>query len=247
MKHFLYLTLLSIFSLFGLSSCKIDGEEEITLRKDGSGEMRVVYIFPNKVFSKKDAQSIDESVKAICERHDTLHVLECYSEPHGSLCRQINLKLGFDSAIRLREVVSMEKKKLDGGDSGQKKPKIVRYLKALIGRMDINLAATGLDYQRQMNLAPLFQGTPVNADLLKNCEFRYTLNLPFAAGENNADQVLNEGKTLMWHLPLDKHIEDAFQMKAEMTVRPLLYLWGSLAGIVILVILLIWVRKSSVK
>ena len=109
MKPLLLNLLISTYSLLLLSGCKIDGEEEITILSDGSGDVRVHFILPYKAFSKKEATEVHTLLEEIAARHSGLSLIENDSCPYGNYCQALKLHISFESALDLERIVLSEK------------------------------------------------------------------------------------------------------------------------------------------
>ncbi|MFD2157548.1 hypothetical protein ACFSW8_01405 [Rubritalea tangerina] len=248
MKLWLH-SLLSIICLCALTACKIDGEEEITIRDDGSAQVRVHYILPYKAFSKNDAQQVHSLLTEIANRHPELSLTENTSLPHGKYCQELKLNIAFSSVLEIERIILEEHAHFQSlaSQSGDEN-KSITMVEALLGNIEAGVHADAIRYDRTVNLSPLFKGKITNGKVLGNAEFRYILTTPLAADSHNASAVTNQGKTLTWRIPLREYYNKPFQLKTQHARHLFTLLWTLLTGFCLALIgLTFWWRRRRIR
>ena len=228
MKTILLHLLILGCSLVLLTGCKIDGEEEITLYRDGSGDIRVHYIFPYKAFSEKEATEVHYLLAEISARHPEISIIENSSCPYGNYCQEIKLHLRFESAFDLERVVLSERdyfEKQDGGLSDTNNESL-EMISALLGNFDTGINAGGIDYHRKLDLSPLFKGKIKNGAILGDGEFRYILNTPTSPDSHNANTLDASTGRLVWTIPLKTYYNKPFTLQASYAATEFRIFWG---------------------
>lgn len=237
MKAFLLNLLILSCSLVLLTGCKIDGEEEITLLSDGSGDIRVHFILPYKAFSKKEATEVHSLLEQIAARHAGLAILENDSCPYGNYCQALKLHISFESALDLERIVLSEKAFFEDRESpSETNEKSLDMLCALLGDIDTGINVGGIDYHRELDLSPLFKGKIKDGAILGGAEFRYILNTPMAPDSHNADTIDSSSGRIVWTIPLKKHFNQPFTLTASYARSTFYFIWAIslLLGIAVL-------------
>ncbi|PQJ29883.1 hypothetical protein [Rubritalea profundi] len=237
MKTFLLHFLILIFSLVLLTGCKIDGEEEITINSDGSGDIRVHFILPYKAFSRKDAVEVNSLLGEIAARHRGISIIENNSCAHGNYCQALKLHIRFDSAFDLERIVLSEQAYFDDqDDSSEANEESLEMICALLGNIDAGINVGGIDYHRELDLSPLFKGKIKNGAILGDAEFRYILNTPMAPDSHNADTFDSSSSSLVWTIPLKTYFNNPFTLQASYAGSEFCFIWAIslLLGIAVL-------------
>ncbi len=242
MKTLLLNLLISTYSLLLLTGCKIDGEEEITILSDGSGDIRVHFILPYKAFSKKEATEVHTLLEEIAARHSGLSLIENDSCPYGNYCQALKLHISFESVLDLERIVLSEKVYFENqtGSSATDEQSLDMVC-ALLGNIDAGIKPWGIDYHRQLDLSPLFKGKIKNGAILGDAEFRYILNTPMTPDSNNASTLNESSGKLVWNIPLKKHFDKPFIIQANYGRNEALVLWSVI--LLVGITLLIWLYK----
>ncbi|MEO1856849.1 MAG: hypothetical protein ABGY95_05725 [Rubritalea sp.] len=226
MKTILLHFLIYPLSLALLTGCKIDGEEEITLMSDGSGDMRVHLILPYKAFSKQEANEVHTFLNEIVARHPELSLLENESCPYGSYCQAVKLHIGFDSVLDLERIALSEKAYFESQpDTEATDGEALDMLCAILGDTEAGIHPWGIDYHRTLDLSPLFNGRIKNGAILGDAEFRYILNTPLIPDSHNASSLDPSSGKLVWNIPLKKHFDQPFIIQANYARNEAKILW----------------------
>jgi hypothetical protein len=227
MKTFLLHLLILTCSLVLLTGCKIDGEEEITINSDGSGEVRVHFILPYKAFSRKDAVEVNSLLGEIATRHTEISILENNSCAYGNYCQALKLHISFESAFDLERIILSEKAFFeDPASSSETNGESLDMICALLGDIDAGINVGGIDYHRELDLSPLFKGKIKNGAILGDAEFRYILNTPTAPDSHNADTMDSSSGRLVWTIPLKKHFNKPFTLTASYAGSTFCFIWA---------------------
>jgi len=228
-----------------LNSCKIDGEEEITIREDGSAHLAMRYEVPAIFLSLEEANELvaifDKSLghkdhlKLITNRIDSVKGQQI-----------IHLVFETDPEVDFDGLFDEDKE----GEGGGEKKKSNQLLRAIVGDVDAKVDGLSVGVTRQVNLQPLldkYMGKR-STSMLGDYEFRYTINLPKAAEQSNAHQVLDGGKTLKWTYLLREMKEKPMVMEVVAPI-PLPWWVYALVGIIGLLALALvyWVVRRVMK
>jgi hypothetical protein len=239
MKAFLLNLLILTCSLVLLTGCKIDGEEEITILSDGSGDIRVHFILPYKAFSKKEATEVHSLLEQIAARHPGVAILENDSCPYGNYCQALKLHISFESALDLERIVLSEKAFFENQASpSESNEGSLDMLCALLGDIDAGINLGGIDYHRELDLSPLFKGKIKDGAILGDAEFRYILNTPMAPDSHNADTIDSSSGRLVWTIPLKHYFDKPFTLAASYAGSTFYFIWG--IGILLVIAVLGW-------
>lgn len=249
----LILTLLLPLTLL-LSSC-IDGEEEITFHENGSGSILVDYRIPQSALSKTDATAFEQFLLEIQNRNPSVHLKQFETTPEppslfGPTMQNLTIELTFESVYNLREIYIAELEALKSADSSKiPDPEVLALIgkvKAILGSFNITLDGLALDYNRTIDLEPLFEGRIKNGNIFGDSTFRYTVNLPTPAGENNATTVTNGGKTLQWTIGLKETFGKPIRMRSQIPA-PLWLKITLIATPILILFFFILITKALIK
>lgn len=228
MKTILLNSLIFTLSLMMLTGCKIDGEEEITILKDGSGDIRVHFILPYKAFSKRDAAEVVTLLEEVTSRHPELSLIENSTCPYGKYCQQLKFHIGFESALELEPIILAEKAYFENHSEPTNKADSLEMVSALLGSIDADIHSDGISYSRRINLSPLFKEKVTNGAVLGDAEFRYILNTPIASDTNNAAQQTDITSRLEWTIPLKSYFNKPFTLQAKYAGGIFRSIWATL-------------------
>ena len=224
---YLFFSLMAL-SMFVLNSCKIDGEEEITIRENGSAHLAMRYEVPAIFLSTEEADDLVAILDKSLGHKDHLKLITNRIDSVKGQ-RIIHLVFEADPEVDFDGLFD-EKKEGAGGDEKKKSNQLLR---AIVG--DINAKVDGLSVgvTRQVNLQPLLDKYigKRSTSMLGDYEFRYTINLPKAVEQTNAHQVLDGGKTLKWTYLLREMKEKPMLMEVVAPI-PLPWWVYAVAGIV---------------
>lgn len=229
-----YLALL--ISTVMLAGCRLDGEDSLELKRDGSATISLNYEFPNRVFSIQEGAMILDFLEEVADRHDELTLVKGEVTPSGRQARRIMIELSVDNVIELEGILEEE---LEGSDlDPEGSSKIAGKLKAIIGDISTEIDGTSIQYRREINLNPMLSTQVNNADLLGKFEFRYSITVPSAPTSHNATSTSNNGRTLTWVLPLKEYYDKPFVMEATIPALVFIPWWIWAVAVLILLILI---------
>ena len=242
---YLFFTLIAISTLL-LNSCKIDGEEEITINEDGSAHLLMRYEVPAMFLS---AEASDELVKSIDDglgKKEHVELLDNRVELVKSQ-KIIHIEFKIDAEADLDELYL---KNEEGDEGAADKKKSDQLLESLVGDLDAKIQGLSVDMTRRVDLQPLLEKYmgKKSASMLSDYEFRYTIHLPEAAEQSNAHEVSDGGKTLKWTYLLREVKENPIVMDVTAPI-PLPWWVYALVGAVVLVAVFVlvgigyWVSK----
>ena len=231
---YLFCFLLALLPMF-LSSCKIDGEEEITVREDGSAHLTMRYEVPGMIFSDKAANDLVATLdKELGNKEDVRLITNRVDLEKGQ--RVIHIEFEVDAGADLDGLLD-EPDASSGADGGGEQ-KSDKMLRAIVGELNAQIEGLSVGVTRKVNLEPLLDEYigKRGASMLGDFEFRYTVHLPTAAEQSNAHQVLDGGKTLKWRYFLREMKQKPILMSATVPV-PFPWWVYVLAGLVLCLVL----------
>jgi len=199
------LLLLAVVSLL-LPSC-IDGNEEVWIHPDGSGRAEITYQIPARATLLKGGDAavagmIREFLAGTPEiSRSTLDV-----RTEREITR-IQIGVAFDSALSLRNAAQ-------GMDTAHL-PDAVRHLAGVVA---FSLSGHTLDFSRTMQPGKAVPGMSlIPSQNLQNHHLSYIIHLPGVATTHNATRTENDGRTLIWEVPLQVAVRSPvvtrFQLK----------------------------------
>lgn len=223
-----------------LSSCFIDGNEEVWIHKDGSGRLEATYeMHPSVMRRLGGAEQLRKKLEEAIAKDPTLTAtaIDHRVEPGRVV---FHFAAEFED---LRELAKFPQRHLrDSSEPGKTVPE-----EALFGKIQLRLNGLVLSLYREVDLAPILpEAAKNNPGLLGNSTFRYTFHLPVAATENDAHEVRNKGKTLTWSFLLREHTTEPMAIYAKARLPLPWWIWLSLVLLIVLfVLLLIWAAKYT--
>lgn len=228
---------LLLLPLLFLCSC-IEGEEEIWINPDASGRIRAEYSFPKIALSKiGDPQAQIALLKSFDAQEDLISFQTIDLSTKGS--RAIFLLDGtFTDARDLVEVGKRAQEffpKDSYVDPNQ--------LDGALGKVTFKLEKLHPHFRRTIPIGNVFPNVIRNfPGMLGESKFRYIMNLPAPALENNADHISEDRLSLTWDFLLKDHLQDP--MLIEFRSRPPIpwWAWLSAGAFLLAVLFLIWRR-----
>jgi hypothetical protein len=234
------LSLISVLLWTGLllSSCKIDGEEQIEIHADGAVTMHVNYQFPELGFSLADGNDLVSYLQGFEERHEIISIQELSCERAGNATVRFIAEIHISDPIKLREIMPLELELIEKEELLN--PSLLAKLKALFGSSIIEVEGVKIKFHRKIEFEGLIKAEMphLNPDLLGDFHFRYSITSPSASSKNNASTISNDGKTLTWVMPLKQYLNEPFIMQAKIPIPIPWWVW-LLSGLVILMIIFV--------
>ncbi len=223
-----------------LSSCKIDGEEQVEIHADGALTLRANYQFPELGLSLREGAALVDYLNGLAERHEIISIRDLSCERAGNATVRLIAEIHVSDGLKLREIAESELKLLE--NENWLDHQLLAKLKAVVGSSSIEMAGLNLKFKRTIEFGDFIkQEVPqLNRDLLGNFQFRYSITSPSSSAENNADHISNNGKTLTWVMPLRDHIEQPFIMQATLPIPIPWWAWLLAALAIMLICYLVW-------
>ena len=184
-----------------LCAACIDSREEVWIERDGSGRAEIQVRLPAAASRLHGGESglrklIEESLSATPGIRTTS--LEIAPRPDGRVA--VDLAVAFDSAMDISEVAS--------SPSLANLPPAARLL---AGEVDARLNGLTFEFKRTISPAAAIPGAAwMPSDRLAGHRLDYIVHLPEAAKSSNATRTENDGRTLVWEIPLDKAVRAPF-------------------------------------
>jgi hypothetical protein len=216
-----------------LSSC-IDSREEIWLHSSGSGKARITVGLPSSVITLRGGP---EAVSALIDELLAVHPSIISVEKQITTVDKrstIQVSFRFDSAFQLSS--SMAKAAND--------PKIPAPARHFMGRtvfLQDGLAFTG---ERVIDVGKAIPGSRFLPPTDSNHRLQTILHLPLAPTEHNATRVENNGRTLIWDIPLTTALRAPHIQRIRVRApAPLVAAISITTSLILLAAILLW-RKS---
>ena len=231
------LRLLSLLPvIFLLVSC-IDGDEEIWLRRDGSGRIEASYKMPGAIMQRfGSAPILQEKFERAIAREPTIRAT--HIGHHLESGRVVfTFAADFDD---IRTLAAFPKTHLRSPSApGTPTPE-----EALFGKMDLRVKGLTLSFDRQVDLSPILPDSArQNPGMLGEARFRYTVHLPATASTHNATGVLDEGRTLTWTFPLRDHTNKPMVLTL-MAPLPIPW-WVWVLGVPVVALILLFLIRAA--
>jgi hypothetical protein len=218
-----------------LNSC-LDCREEFWFERNGSGRADIRYGFPATVAA---LQGGDAGIrKIICGflNNNPAITSSNYQVNTTDGRTQVQLQLGFDSALDLRDLAA--------SSSMQSLPTAATDL---AGKIQTDLQGRTLDFRREISAGKALPGAAfLPSSQCNGLRMVYIMHLPEAAEESNATQVLDGGRTLVWDLPLRQALKAPVvtQFKMKLPI-PWKIVGATMSGLLLACVLTIMLRRNS--
>lgn len=183
--------LLVLLMALAVVSC-IDGREEIWLNADGSGRAEVTYSLPASAARFQGGEAgirklLDDFLKNTPAITSFSHEV---TTRDGRLT--VRVRTWFESAQEMGEISK------DG--SLEKLPPSAT---GLTGTTEVKLLGRTVDFARTIDAGRALPGSSLlPASQFEGRSLKYIIHLPLATVESNATRVEDEGRTLVWEIPL---------------------------------------------
>lgn len=222
MKKVLSLILIMILALIVLTGC-VDVNYEVTLNKDGTADIAYIYGFEKASLEQLGTNVEDMTSDMKQNAKESGYTIETYADDEIE---------GFKAKKHVENLSDVSLEEAFGAsyikDSEENKLKIEKNGMKTTYSQNANIDLTSLDE------------TTASMVTLK-----YTVNLPVKAGENNADEVSNGGKTLTWNLTAGEANEVSFNASSNMLTTIILAVVIALVVIAIVVIVVVAVKNKK--
>ncbi|MCU0796208.1 MAG: hypothetical protein MUF31_09770 [Akkermansiaceae bacterium] len=194
--------LLAVFFALLLSSC-FDIREEIWIGRDGSGRIDFTYVVPSQALTLAGGEEeIRKSVETMMSSEPGMHLDRFDITPTDRGTRiEIEARIDtLDSLLDLKE-----------SDTMTRMPPIGEKL---MGTFDIRLSPQGIDFERHIDAGAALglARLAISPAERRERKMEYIIHLPTSAKSTNADQVLDEGRTLVWKRSLGEALSSPLRM-----------------------------------
>ncbi|GAA5480974.1 hypothetical protein [Haloferula sargassicola] len=199
--------LLLLFGILLLASC-FEVREEVWVHRDGSGRLQIDLTVPARAVSlagggtelRASLDSWFASNPQVVLESLTVH------PPTDGGDQTLTLTA---TAPSLRDLATLSE------HPSSEAP--VPGMEKLAGDFDVRVSAMGIDFHRQLDLSDAlglakFAITPSER---RERKLDYIVHLPTASRSNNADQVLDGGRTLIWHRTLGQALAAPVEMRFQ--------------------------------
>jgi hypothetical protein len=217
-----------------LASC-FDIREETTIAADGSGRIHLDYRVPAHVL-----QAIGGN-EGLRERLDTTFADETRIRVESLGVRrqgdeaEISVRIVADSMLAFADFAqseAFEKLRAEGPD--------------VMGKFDIRREGLDIHYHRQLQLGQAlgFAALGISSSERARRQLEYIVHLPAAATNHNADEVRDEGRTLIWKHSLGSALESSFSTDL---VMPIPLPWWLVPSLFAALGLLLWLAFRAAR
>jgi len=186
-----------LLAVCGLLASCLDVREEYWLQGDGGGRADITYSVSAMAARMHGGEpGIRNMIDGFLADTPSITSSSYQIVTEGARMR-VRLQLGFASARDLEKVLS--------GASIKHFPSAASYL---LGTLRMDLRGTTVDFHREIFPAKALP----EAALMPDSQFTrhrllYIMHLPVAATESNATMLLDDGRTLVWDMPLERALK----------------------------------------
>ena len=218
MKKVLSLAIIMIMMLIVLTGC-VNVNYEITLNKDGSADVAYIYGIEKSALQQMGttAESMTEEMKKNAEESE--YTIEAYSD---------DTMEGFKASKHVENLSDISLSEAFGEenvtDSEENQFKVEKKGLKSVYSQNANIDLSSMDTSTASMVT-----------------MKYTVNLPTAVGENNADEVSNDNKTLTWNLEAGAVNEINFEASSSIPVVTIIVI--AIIAIVVIGAIVILVKK----
>ena len=214
------------------ASC-IDSREEFWLEADGSGRAEIRISAPAAALAMKGGEEgvsrmIDDFVRNAPEIRDSSHHVRAEGDR-----AVIELRIAFDSALDLVDLAQ--------GPSVRALPDAATHL---AGEVEVGFKGRTLELERSASPGKALPGSAfLPAKTLDGYRLLSIVHLPAPAFDHNATRVENDGRTLVWDVPLAEAVRKPVVSRFKMKVPLPWGLMGAIGAPVSLLALWVLVRR----
>ncbi len=212
--------LAALAACLAAASC-IDGDERITLRRDGSGHAALTYQLPTAAVAAHGGRERLRQALAGWLGGDGIRLEALELTGHADRTR-VHAELSFPSALALVDLVSRERL--------EHLPAPARHL---AGTLDFRRRGRHVELTRTVRPRAALGGSllPVPRSRLAGHRLVYQVTLPAPAAAHNATATRDGGRTLVWEYPLDRACATppVIRLAAAMPLPRRLWLWAAAA------------------
>lgn len=219
-----------------LASC-IDGHEEYWIDSHGGGRAEIRYSIPESFARMEGGDAgIREIVGNFLKETPAITTSD-YEVVTANKVTTVTLHAKFDSALKLADVAN--------GPSSRNLPVSASHL---LGEITAVTKGRTVELTRKTTPAQAIPG----ADWMPDASFEgktltYIIHLPNAAGESDATRTADDGRTLIWEIPLAKTLKSpaVIHFKMEIPIP-----WSIIGAVAITVAVLIgawFLRRRKIR
>ena len=199
--------LLVLFGVLLLSSC-FDIREEVWVHRDGSGRLALTTTLPDRLIQLSGGEdglrtSIHDWFAANPEASlDSLDI----AAPADDGTRAVVLHASAASLQSLAEIADRP-----ATDS------FLPGIEGFAGDFDVNVSASGIRFEREIGLGKAlgFASMAISPSERRGHHVEYIIHLPTRTRSNNADEVRDDGQTLLWKRSLGELLAAPVEMKFD--------------------------------
>ncbi len=217
-----------------LVSC-IDGREEIWIHADGSGRADLAYTVPAVAARFQGGRMGLTRMLQDFSQHNPSLTEFGYDLTETNEQLTIHVTANFASALALKEIAK--------DDSLTKLPGAVNEL---AGAVNVTLAGRTVDFSRTIAAGKALPGAFfMPASNFAGRNLTYIIHLPEPMVESNATRNENDGRTLIWEIPLADAIQTPFTLHFKSRLP--LPLWLLVVAALALVLVAVFMRRKLRK
>lgn len=201
--------LLALVTASLLVSC-IDGREEVWINADGSGRADITYSLPAAAARFQGGENgVRKMIDDFLSHTPALKNPTCEVTTVDSRLT-IHVQASFDSALDLKDI-----------SKGESMGKLPSSATGLTGATLVTVSGRTVDFSRTISAGDALPGSSLMpASQFDGRRLTYIMHLPMGPLESNATRTENEGRTLVWDIPLAQAIKGpvATRFKANVPV-----------------------------
>jgi hypothetical protein len=218
-----------------LAAC-FDIREEVWIERNGAGRAELRYTVPESaLLLGGGAAGTEKKIRDLIATQPSL-ILDGVSVEVKDERATVAVKVSTKSMLSLLD--------LKKSDSFQNLPESTANI---AGHFDVRLRWLDLDFSRSVHVKEALGLTSlvVGGGDRENRRLTYIVHLPKAAKENNATQVTDDGKTLIWDYTLGEAMQKPIVTRFRATMPIPRYAWAAAAALLVAIVgVAVWMTKK---
>jgi hypothetical protein len=216
-----------------LPAC-IDSREEIWLHPSGGGKAHITLSLPSSVVTLRGGpDAVAAFIDDLLAQHPSIVSVDKQISTAGKRTT-IDVSFRFDSALQLSS--SMAKAADD--------PNIPAPARHFMGRTLFQQDGLGFTGERVIDVGKAIPGSRFFPDTNTDHRLQTILHLPFAPSEHNATRAKNDGRTLIWDIPLATALRTPHIQRIRVRAStPLVATAGIASSLITAAAILLWRKR----
>lgn len=220
-----------------LSSC-IDSREEIWLQRSGGGKARITVSLPSSVVTLRGGpDAVSALIDELLAVHPTITAVEKHITTEDKRAT-VDVSFRFGSALDLSSTMA----------NAAADPKIPAAVRHIMGRTTLQQDGLALTGERIIDVGKAIPGSSFFASSGTDHRLQTIIHLPLTPTEHNATRVENNGRTLIWDIPLSTALRAPHIQRIRVRApAPLVAAISITATLMALAALFFWRKRSRLR